>query len=215
MNTYQFKSFSKHKNILHGISTIDFGSMKHEDGSVNRENLGKFLSFQKIPERGVCMGQIHGGDVVVVSDDKNLLIENTDGLITSQRNIPLCIMTADCLPILFFDQEKQAIGVAHAGRKGLSGGIIKNTIEKFKKEFRSDPKNIFVGIGPGIEEKCYEVDGKFTNIRKIANDQLLDLGISPENIENIDICTRCDEKEFYSFRRGDKNERFVSTISLV
>lgn len=214
MDALNFKFFSEHKNIAHGISTRDFGSMKNADKSINRKNLGKFLSFMKIPESGICMGQIHGGKVVVVSDDKNLFIENTDGMVTSTKNIALCVMTADCLPILLFDPIRCVIGVAHGGRKGLLNEIIKNTIEKFK-DFQSDPKDIKVGIGPGIEEICYEVDGEFINIRKLANDQLQNEGVNSANIENINICTKCNESDFYSFRRGDKNERFVSAVSML
>ncbi len=215
MHAFKFKLLLQYENISHGISTKDFGSMKKDDNSINKKNLTNFLSFMGMSKNGICMGQIHRGDVGVVSNNENLLIENTDGLVTTISNAPLCVLTADCLPILLYDPIKTAIGVAHAGRKGLLNGIVKNTIEKFKKNFQSDPKNIIVGVGPGIEQKCYEVEGEQVDIRKIANDQLAAEGINSENIENIDICTKCDENKFYSFRLGDVNERFVSVISMV
>ncbi len=215
MKTYAFKTFSSNKNIKHGISTRHFGSMKNIDGSINRDNLKSFLIGQNINSDAVCMGQVHSGNIEIVTSADNMLIDNTDGLITNKKDIPLCVVTADCLPILFYDINKKVIGVAHGGRKGLALGVIKNIISKFVNQFDCNPRDIIVGIGPGIEEKCYEVDGKHMNIRKKAQDQLLAGGIKPEHIENINICTKCSKDDFFSFRRGDKNDRFVSAITLV
>ncbi|HUQ85003.1 MAG TPA: polyphenol oxidase family protein [Candidatus Limnocylindrales bacterium] len=215
MDIYKFKVFSHFKNISHAISTKKFGTIKNDDNLINRENLTKFLKHVKLPDSAICMNQIHSGNVEVVNNFDKLLIENTDGLVTAKKNISLCVVTADCLPILFFDPINQVIGVAHAGRKGLLKGIIKNTIEKFKKEFKSDSKNIFVGIGPGIEKKCYEVNGRLLDLRKIAQQMLLDEGIIQENIEDIDLCTKCNSELLYSYRRGDKYDRFATVISMV
>ena len=129
------------------------------------------------------------------------------------------------------------IGVTHAGYKGLVNHVLENTVERFISEFSSDPKDIIVGIGPSIEKACYEVskerveefesafpdftnmyealDGKFyLDLRSVARQCLLKEGILEGNIESMDICTKCNF-DFYSYRRGDKYERFVSVISLV
>lgn len=214
MGIYKFENF-KSNNILHGISTRKFGTMKNEDGSVNRRNLKNFLKSLNTPEDVVCMGQVHGSRVEVIDNIKQLLIDGTDGLITDQKNLSLCILTADCLPILFYDKKRIVIGVAHGGYKGLKAGIINNMLTKLQNEFNSNPDDIIVGVGPGIEKKCYEVGGEMIDIRQIANEQLLSLGIKEENIKNIDHCTRCDSEKFYSYRGGDKTDRFATVISLA
>ena len=186
MDIFRFKSFSSYKNIKHGISTKEFGSMKDSNGRIDRENLNKFLSGLDIGPLAVCMEQLHGGNIAVVEDSSELLIKNVDGLITDKKNIPLAVITADCLPVLFFDQVKKVIGVAHAGRKGLEKEIIKNILQKFKTEFGSNAQDILAGIGPGIEKKCYEVDSILVDIAQIAIKHLINEGILIGNRENIE-----------------------------
>jgi len=214
MDTFKFKNLSKHKNIVHGISTRKFGSMKNEDGSINKKNLKNFLESLGLAKNSVSMGQIHSGNVEIVSTNTKTIFKNTDGLITNRKDIFLCVLTADCLPVLFYNPKNKIIGIAHCGRKGLQNKIIENIIDKFKSVFGSDPKNIIVGIGPGIEKKCYEVDGKLIDIIKIATESLLRTGIRQKNIEIIDICTKCNMREFYSYRGGNKYKRFASVICL-
>ncbi len=215
MKIYKFSKFKSNNKIASGISTKDFGSMKNEDNSINGKNLEIFLKSLGSGENVVRMRQIHSGNVEVVTNNVKSPIENTDGLITDKKNVSLCVLTADCLPIVFYDIQKQVIGIAHGGRKGLQSGIIENIVEKFKNDFKSDSADIIAGVGPGIEKKCYEVDGELIDIRKWANDLLLKEGIKRENIENLEICTKCDSEEFYSYRGGDSYNRFATVISLV
>lgn len=214
MKVVKFKKLENQKNIIHGISMKEFGSMKNTDNTINRKNLESFLANLSLPKIGICMEQVHGGNVAVVSDKNKLLIENTDGLVTDKKNIPLCVLTADCLPLLFFDIKKEVIGIAHGGRKGLKLGIVENVVKEFIQQFGSDPRDIIVGMGPGIEKNCYEVEGAFMDIRKMTINSLLASGVLMENIESLDICTK-DSSDFYSYRNGDDTNRFVSVISLV
>jgi len=235
---YQFKSFLPYEQIVHGISSKSDSSMKREDdGQIDREALGNFVKQLDITTDVVCMKQIHSGDVAVVEDAEKLIIFETDGLITQKKQIPLGVLTADCLPILFYDTKKEAIGAAHAGYKGLLNHVIEHTIQKFVSVFQSDPKDILVGIGPSIERDCYEVgmdlvekfqeefpsfddifiekDQKFfLDLRGIAFQCLLKEGILQEHVEIMDICTK-DDSNFYSYRGGDGDKRFVSIISLA
>jgi YfiH family protein len=234
---YQFHSFLPYKNILQGISSQAFGSMKKDLLLVDREKFAFFAKSVGIIGDIVCMRQIHSGTVRVVDDTSELRFPRTDGLVTNKKGLPLAVLTADCLPLMFYDPKKKVVAVAHAGYKGLLNQIIENTIERMVSEFASDPKDILVGIGPSIEMKCYEVgeelieefiktfptfkdmfeninDKYYLNLRSVALQCLRKEGILKENIEVMDICTKCD-KNFYSYRRGDTFERFVSLISLV
>jgi polyphenol oxidase len=214
MTSLTFNSFSQISNIKHGISTKKFGTMKNENGEINRANLNRFLGALNMPKRGVCMQQVHGKNIKIVKNANDLYVDESDGLITQMKNVPLCVATADCLPILFYDKVNNVIGIGHGGRKGLFAGIITKMIEQFVNEYKSDPKNIIVGIGPGIEKECYVVDSEKIDIRKLANEDFKKSGIDKNNIENIDLCTKCNKDKFYSYRGGDKSERFMSAISL-
>jgi polyphenol oxidase len=215
MNVFRFEKLLGFRDIAHGVSTKDVGTMKNEDSTVSQSGIKRFLKFLNLSEEAVCMKQVHGGDVAVVKDKIDFQISSVDGLITNIKNIPLLVFVADCLPILFYDPRKGVVGVGHAGRKGLQSGVIKNIIEKYKSEFGSSPEDIIVGIGPGIEKKCYKVDGELLDIREIANEQLLSEDIKNENIENMDICTKCNMDKFYSYRGGDKDDRFAAVISMI
>ena len=215
MQILEFDIFSKYPDLKYGVSTKVFGTMKNADGSINRENLNNFLKQLGLNEEAVCMAQVHGRNIEEVNSTNSLLISNTDGLITNKKNIALCILTADCLPIIFFDPQKKVIGALHAGRKGIIKGIIENIIEKFIAVYHSDTKDIIVGIGPGIEKKCYEVDGKLMDIRNMAHELLVGNGILKDHIEDMEICTRCNPKNYYSYRGGDNFQRFSSVISMI
>jgi len=211
--------------------------MKKDAVDVDRENLSKFAQGIGITGDIISMKQIHSSTVRAIENTSDLRISATDGLITSKKNLPLSVLTADCLPLLFYDPKQQVIGVVHAGYKGILNHIIENTIHRFTTDFTSDPKDIIVGIGPCIEMMCYEVSqeligefdkafpefenicaeigGKyFLNLREVAQQSLAKAGILKEHIEVMNICTKCD-KNFYSYRSGDKFERFVSVMSLV
>lgn len=211
----KFDNLLRFTNLLLGISTKEFGSMKHEDNSINRENLDNFTASLGISAAGVTMHQVHGADVEVVKSAGELSVGKADGMITNIKNVPLCVLVADCLPILFYDNRNKVIGLAHSGRRGLESGVIRGVIDKMKQEFGSNARDIIVGIGPGIEMKCYEVEGHLINLSKMAQNNLLDAGVMTENIENLNICTKCNKENFYSFRRGDISDRFAVVISLV
>lgn len=222
------------------FSTKADGSMKSKDGTNDLENIKKFLKAKSLSSEIVTMQQIHSGVSVIVRDNSKEVIKDVDGLITAEKNLSLCVITADCLPILFVDRVKGVIGAAHAGSKGLRQNILHNVVEKIRNVYASDPKNLQVTIGPGIEKRCYEVGPEviqsFTSefpwfdkafyemlennhylldLRKIAMHCLLKEGILKENITVADECTKCSIDTRYSYRRGNKTERFVSVICRV
>lgn len=154
-------------------------------------------------------------------------ITNTDGLVTNIKGAHLCISVADCIPLLFADPTKKAIGIAHSGRKGTQFKIGKKVVEKMTEVYGSDPADIIATIGPGICQSCYEVGPEIleefendwghtacaTLFKKHGSKYLLDLwlanqmvlkeaGLNDANIIITNICNRCNKDKFYSFR-GD------------
>ncbi len=80
-----------------------------------------------------------------------------DAIITRQRGVALTMSSADCVPLMFYDPEESAIGMAHAGWRGTARGIAAATIDAMEEQFGCQPRNIHVGIGPSIGLCCYEV----------------------------------------------------------
>lgn len=176
------------------------------------------------------MDQVHGNSVQVV-DENTSLYKEYDALITNKKNTPLMVMSADCIGILFFDSVKKVIGVAHAGRNGTFLNISSNVLQAMQTNFNSLSKDIKVVLGPSIQKCCYEVSfemvdivvknfgneftqGRLIDLQGINKKQLLDLGVKEENISISSICTKCNGKEYFSYRNDKTCGRFAGIIEL-
>ncbi len=125
----------------------------------SRQNLSRPLNL-------LLLKQIHGKEVFVVdSSEKIFSFQNrpqADGIVCSHaniaQNIALGILTADCSPVLFFDEETKVIGACHAGWKGAKAGIIEETVAAMK---RLGAEKIHAVIGPMISKDFYQITGEF------------------------------------------------------
>ncbi|MDK2897193.1 MAG: purine-nucleoside/S-methyl-5-thioadenosine phosphorylase / adenosine deaminase [Candidatus Atribacteria bacterium] len=161
-----------------------------------------------------------------------------DGLLTAEKRLYLGILVADCFPLLFFDPEKQALSVVHAGWRGIWQGIHLKTLGKMQLFFGSTPSSLIVGIGPGIGKCCFEVRQEvkeyFEQVPARANyifpvsqnqwkvdlpgilvRELVEAGVRRGQIEIFPACTSCHTQTFYSFRKeGPKAKRFALVAAL-
>ena len=164
----------------------------------------------------VFMKQVHGDIVEVV--DRHSVVKECDAMITSDTGVALCVVVADCIPVILEDRVKGVVGVVHAGRAGSYKGIVKKTIEQMKKEFTC--RDIQVVFGPSIRKCCYEVGAEvvsgFEEFTCKENGKIfLDLiALNSKDLEDIKIvpiCTSCDE-DYFSFRRDATKERFCGVV---
>ncbi|HEY3294618.1 MAG TPA: peptidoglycan editing factor PgeF [bacterium] len=117
------------------------------------------------PRFAVGADQVHGAEVyrVTMKDagrgilDRETRVSGTDALITNERGLTLTTLHADCAPVFFADPKNHAIGLAHAGRRGILAGVAGKTLQAMSKEFGSIPGNVHVAIGPTICTQAYEV----------------------------------------------------------
>ena len=220
-------------NIKYYFSTTDDGNLAYhvndikENVDKNRETVAKLLGYKK--EDLVYMNQVHGNNVQVVSKNSPKLIDNCDAIITNEKDLPLMVMVADCIPILIFDEIQGVIAAIHAGRNSTFLKITQITANKMINEFNCKVENMKVIMGPSIHKCCYEVSEELLNIVKTSfgekfcdgknidlhgiNIMLLeDLGI--KHIRVSDICTKCSNEPFFSFRKNNKTGRFAGIITL-
>ena len=112
----------------------------------------------------LLLNQVHGDKVVLIDDIKKIHgtqnLPKADGIVTNLKNVAIGIVTADCAPIIFYDEEKQVIGACHAGWKGAKLGIIQETV---KKMHELGANNICAIIGPMIQQYSYQVSIDFYN----------------------------------------------------
>ena len=187
----------------------------------------------------ITLKQMHSSDVINITERIEPDKIEGDSMVTSKEGICLGILTADCAPILFGDFEKKIIGAAHAGWKGLYGGIVENTLKNMV-QLGAKIKNICVAIGPCIQKNNYEVGIEFYErfinkdrtykkfFLKENNKILFDLPGSISfrlhlqgirNIQSLNKCTFSEKKNYFSFRRNQKNKlgdcgRMISTIKI-
>ncbi len=188
--------------------------------------------------RLLLLKQIHSNKIHFVNSIKKQRFIG-DGIITSQKKLALCILSADCAPILFYDPKKVLIGAAHAGWKGAYKKIAKKMTKYFIKK-GSEINDIKVVIGPCISKKNYEVKidfkKKFLKLNKInkihffnknnkiyfslneyLKAELVNLGL--KNIEIINMDTYNPRNNFFSARRSLKKKfmdygRNISVIMI-
>lgn len=145
-----------------GIGTGLYGSnnlaLHVEDNAeevlMNRKKLMQALNFTAEP---IWLNQTHSTHVCVVEEDTER--DQVDASITRLKNVPLVILTADCLPIVLCNQNGTEIAAIHAGWRGLLNGIIQNTCDKM----HSQSASLMAWIGPAICQNCYEVGESVKN----------------------------------------------------
>lgn len=190
----------------------------------NKELLIQQLNIKNI----VFAKQIHGNKIQQITS-ANHKFEDADGILTKEKNIALAITHADCQAALFYDVQNQIIGAAHAGWQGLVKNIYKEMISAFKT-LGSKPENILVCISPSLgpdhaefknyknefpkEFWVFQAKPFYFNLWEIARSQLTAAGIRPQNIEIVELCTFCNFKDYYSFRREKVTGRNCTTIAL-
>lgn len=232
----EIEAFTTTKNTL-SKSAVRFTG---DEESVFRDNRKKLAAKLNLDvSQLVFPRQEHTDAVCSVARLPEVEIAATDALVSSQKNLCLCVQTADCVPILLFDAKTKVIAAIHAGWRGTVKNIVGKTIQRMQREFSCSTENIYAAIGPAISPEIYEVgDEVVQQVRKVIPDAarvlipgknakfhvdlweanrllLLEAGLIPGNIEVQGECTFQNPTKYYSARReGIDTGRIVSGIML-
>lgn len=90
------------------------------------------------------------------------IFEDTDALVSFDRNIPIGVLTADCVPLVMYSPDIEGKAAVHAGWKGTLGGIVDNTLDVLE-DHGADLSSLVAAIGPAIHVESYEVDRDFAD----------------------------------------------------
>ncbi|MDR2342293.1 MAG: peptidoglycan editing factor PgeF [Campylobacteraceae bacterium] len=188
-----------------------------------------FAAFFDIDVSKLCfMKQIHSNNAVLIKTNGT---SEADAMITQEKNLVLCVMVADCVPIILYDNNKKAAAAVHAGREGVFSDIITNTINAMTYNFETKAENIKAFIGTSIKSCCYEIKDDivkeakkrftfalekrggryFLDLQKIIKSQLNKNGI--RDILHDNICTCCNKK-YFSYRRDGTCGRFAVGVKI-
>ncbi len=220
-----------------GLRLLEFSSLREVDGltcvhSTQPLNVREYEQAERLfravgadPARMVRVRQVHHADVAVVGAEMPAERLEVDGLATNHPGQPLFLRAADCSLVIVVDEERRAIGVAHAGWKGSARGIVVNLVKTLQERFGSDPKTLRGVVGPTVSWVNYPVgaevpatflrwrpwasefvharDGQLHFDLAGANGRFLEeAGLSQERIEVVRMCTVDNHGLLHSYRHS-------------
>lgn len=173
---------------------------------------------------------------IIIDIEEDLSKQTADAVFTQRHDIMIGVKTADCVPVLLFDPDKEVIGAIHAGWRGTAQGILTKSIAHMRVRYGSAAGNILAAIGPCIMGCCYEVDMDVVDHVKEATGEgdyytinggkaMLDLsganrlqciaaGVPHYNISTAGQCTHCVPEKYNSFRRDGTKKRQGGFIGM-
>ena len=240
MKNDYFISFPLSNKCLALTTTTSLGNLAYQvdEGRNVKEHrllLAKEISIDL--DRFVFVHQHHSDEIAKVTlkdlgkgKDSFLGGVDVDALYTRERNVPLCVFHADCVPVFFIDETTNLIGIIHAGYKGTLKHVTYKSINKIIEEENVKIENLRFFIGPYRMPKSYNIEEEtrqeiieagFENAIKgdsfdngLANVlDLRKLGIKDEQIQFANLDTYTDDR-FYSAYQKTPVGRLVSLIVL-
>ena len=222
-----------------GVSRAPFDSLNlaahvgdaPADVKRNRAQLEQYLPSCNNP---LWLEQVHGVKIVAAHDVPAGEVPVADGSWTDQPGLPLAILTADCLPVVFVNRAETKIAIGHGGWRGLAAGILTELIECL-----GDPEDLRAWIGPGIQQPSFEVGVDVVDaFLKLLGEQALacfqqgkeskkfqaDLpGLAKINLQCAGVsdisggtrCTATESEQFFSYRRDGLTGRMATIVALL
>jgi YfiH family protein len=212
--------------------TLNLGYKAGDDPQAVAQNRARVEAF--LPQPPKWLAQMHG--TRVVDADALADVPEADASYAVAGGTVCAIMIADCLPVLFTNRTGTQVAAAHAGWRGLSGGVVANTVRALQNT-GTDPADLLAYIGPGIGPTAFEVGGDvyqaFTShdaqtaaafvphgpgkwladLFMLARHALMRSGVT--QIYGGGMCTYADPQRFYSYRRDKITGRMAAFIWRV
>lgn len=141
-------------------SSLNVGLGSGDDPRVVEANRSRARDAVAPGARLVTVRQVHSAICMVAGDWDDETRPEADALVTNDPGVAIAILTADCVPILFWDQDARIAGAAHAGWKGALSGVIEATVDAMVG-LGADRSAIMAAIGPAIRQESYEVGPEF------------------------------------------------------
>lgn len=221
-----------------GVSDAPYASLNLAthvgDASASvRENRRMLRTELSLPGEPLWLEQVHGTRVLDADEAGASRRAPADAAITRQKDRVLAVLVADCLPLLLATRTGDAIGVAHAGWRGLAAGVIERTVEALG----APPEQLQAWLGPAISASHFEVGfevrtafvsrheeaaacfsanarGRWQcNLAALARQRLEALGV--HSIHNSALCTASDAQRFFSYRRDGHTGRLAALLWIA
>jgi YfiH family protein len=211
--------------------TLNLGAHVGDDPAAVAENRRRVRESLRLPSEPVWLEQVHGTDVAILDEPGSA--READAAVTHSPGLVCVIQVADCMPVLFAARDGTAVGAAHAGWRGLAGGVLEATIAAL----RCPAHELLAWLGPAISQPHFEVGDEVRaafiahdstaaaafvqnargrwqcDLYALARQRLTALGI--RHISGGEHCTYADRTRFFSYRRDGRCGRMAAFVWLT
>ncbi len=179
-------------------------------------------------DRLLLVKQVHGIHAVIARKGTTGWAKpQADIIISDDPAVAIGVRTADCAPILVYDQTRNVVGAAHAGWRGAASHVALAAVRAMHNEFGTNAADLIAAIGPCLGQCCGEVgpevveafraggadaasidvwfrpgkgDRSFLDLERANRDQLEDAGMNPDTIFTSGLCTKSNAERLHSYR---------------
>ncbi len=210
----------------------------------NRDILADTLGLSELRDRFTFAEQVHGAEVRTVAGGQvgagsrpgvpPLPIGGTDALVTLERRVPLVMLYADCVPVVFVAlRPVRGVAVVHAGWRGLLAGIVGDAAIRLASECACATADLIAYVGPHVGSCHYEVSeelmsrfserfgtlaratGRKLDLSAVARKELKRVGMPETAVAVSDVCTVCANDRFFSFRAEGLTGRHAAIAAIL
>ena len=219
-------------------ASLNLGAAVGDDAAAVRANRQRFAAA--LGAQPVWLEQVHGVRVVRVGlADLNSMPMQADAAWSTEPGLACAVQVADCLPVLLAVRDGAAVAAAHAGWRGLAGGVLEATLLALQHGVGADPGDVVAWLGPCIGPRRFEVGedvlrafstapGDAASARFVSRPRpdgaprwLADLaGLARQRLERAGVrdiadaraCTVEEPASFFSFRRDGVTGRLGAAV---
>lgn len=212
--------------------SLDLGTHVGDDPAAVAQNRARVRAAAGV-DALVFVEQVHGTGVDVVTGPRTGAAPPADALVTATAGLGLVVLAADCLPVLLADPAAGVVGAAHAGRKGLAGGVLQATLAAMAS-LGAEPARTSAVLGPAACGRCYEVPAAMADEvdarvpgsrgRTRTGTPALDLAAGAAGllraagvaqVAAVGGCTIEQPERWFSYRRDGRTGRHAGVVWLT
>lgn len=212
------------------FDSLNLGGHVGDDlAAVTRNRRALAQALGRAPERVLFLDQCHGTEVVVANGPwPGGRAPKADGVVTTVPGLALAVLVADCTPVLLADPEAGVVGAVHAGRPGMTTGIIDRAVLVMRE---AGARSLHAAVGPSVCGRCYEVPADMrdaaaevspescavswtgTPAIDVAAGVVAQLRANDVGVQWVSGCTR-ESPQLFSYRRDGQTGRFAGIVQL-